>query len=221
MPNRTGQGLSRRVLACAVPLAVTVLSASSALAQEPPPPPGPPPGAQPPPYYGQPPPPYGAPGPYGQPGGYYAPPPVIYVTGPKVMDYEEGQPVPDGYHLQTRARRGLIIGGAVTFGSVYLLSAVVGLSLEAGDRALGGTGDSYWPLYVPLAGPFIAIGTTNAQGGGIFTLMIDGLAQVGGAAMLVGGIAAPATKLVRNDLALQVHPIVGGGTVGLGVSGSL
>lgn len=212
---------------------MTLLTSSSAFAQTPPAPapaaPAPP-GALPPPppggyYYGQPPygappPPYGQP-PYGQPPpGYYGPPSSA-IPGPKVMDYEEGQPVPDGYHVATKARRGLIIGGAVTFGSVYLLTTLTAAAIESDDHSLVSSGDSYTPLYIPVAGPFIAISTVNAEGGGVFILLLDGIAQAAGVAMLIGGIASPATKLVRNDVSWQVHPIVGGGTVGLGISGSL
>src|SRR5688572_15787699 len=109
--------------------------ASEAQPPPPPPPPGygqPPPGyGQPPPGYGQPPPGYPPPGygpPPGYPPGYYPPPgygpPAEYPpVGPKRMNYEEGQPIPPGYRVETRARRGLIIAGAVTFGVTYLLSA--------------------------------------------------------------------------------------------------
>ncbi|KYF68855.1 hypothetical protein BE15_28300 [Sorangium cellulosum] len=137
------------------------------------------------------------------------------------MNYEEGQAIPEGYRVEPRARRGLIIGGAVTFGVTYVLSAMVGLVAEADERAQGGSGASYMPLYIPLAGPFITIGTAEAKGGGVFILMIDGLAQVAGAAMFIGGIAAPEKKLVRNDVSLSVKPIVSADTLGLGVSGSL
>jgi hypothetical protein len=137
------------------------------------------------------------------------------------MNYEEGQAVPEGYRVEERARRGLVIGGAVTFGVTYILSAMVGLMAESVDRASGGSGESFLPLYIPLAGPFITVGTADAKGGGVFVLMVDGLAQVAGAAMFIGGLAAPEKKLVRNDVALSVKPIVTGDTVGLGVSGSL
>lgn len=208
-------------------MAALLLCASSALAQGAPPPQGaaPPPGAQaqPIPYAAAP---YGAPAPYGQPppGVYYAPPSAPspgYPTGPRIMDYEEGQPIPEGYHVETRARRGLIIGGAVTFGVTYLLSVLVGLSAETADVASGGTGESFTPLYIPLAGPFVTIGTAEAKGGGIFVLMLDGVAQVAGATMLIGGLASPATKLVRNDFGLSVKPIVTGNTLGFGLSGTL
>ncbi|KYF98911.1 hypothetical protein BE17_11165 [Sorangium cellulosum] len=137
------------------------------------------------------------------------------------MNYEEGQTVPEGYRVEGRARRGLVIAGAVTFGVTYILSAMVGLVAEAGDRASGGSGAAYMPLYIPLAGPFVTIGTAEAKGGGVFMLMVDGLAQVGGVAMFIGGLAAPEKKLVRNDVSLSVKPIVTADTLGLGLSGSL
>lgn len=217
------------------PVAALLFCASSAFAQAPPsalPPHNA--GAQPPPAHHDAAAPYGAPATYGHQPGYYPAPgygaPPGYnaqlgyspqSVGPRVMNYEEGMPIPEGYRVESRARRGLLIGGAVTFGVTYVLSAMVGLVAESADRATGGDGESFIPLYIPLAGPFITISTAQARGGGIFVLMVDGLAQVGGAAMFIGGLAAPVKKLVRNDVALSVKPMVMGDTVGFGVSGSL
>jgi hypothetical protein len=215
---------ARIVSACAA--ALVTWSTGAALAQAPLPPPPPPlpagyPEAQLQPAH------YGAPAPYGglqpysqSPGAYYGPLGASY-AGPKVMEYEEGDPIPAGYHLETRTRRGLIVGGAVTFGTTYLLTVLTGLIAESVNRATGGDGRSVAPLYIPVAGPFIALDTMNAEGAGVFVLVLDGLAQAGGVAMLFSGIAFPALKLVRNDVALSVHPLIGGGTVGLGVHGAL
>jgi len=148
---------------------------------------------------------------------------VIYVqgnpgmTGPKELPYDDGDPVPPGYHPDTRMRKGLIIGGAVTFGVFYLISALVGAatidcnSLTSGS-ACGGGG----VLLIPAAGPFIAIGTMKADGGGAALLVLDGVAQAGGLAMLILGIAVPKSVLVRNDIATgkkitvgSIEPVLG------------
>src|SRR5690349_9842198 len=140
---------SAKVALCLVP--VLLSAASSAHADQPPPlppasqappaastppaPSTPPPGygQQPPPGYGQPPPGYGQPPPgyypppgYGQP--YYPPPgqQPPQDTRPLVMEYDEDQPIPEGYHLRTRPRRALVGAGAGVLGGFWLLSALVG-----------------------------------------------------------------------------------------------
>ncbi|MBK8258648.1 MAG: hypothetical protein IPK82_39065 [Polyangiaceae bacterium] len=201
-----------RAALCLLPAVVAF--ASSAHADEPPPPPG---AAQPPPGYGQPPPPgYGQPPPgYGQPGyypppgygqPYYPNPPAD--TRPLTLDYEEDQPIPAGYHLRTRVRRGLVGGGAGLLGGMWLLSVIVGAVGSSADEAVTGNGDEWVPMYIPIAGPFVAIGTVGSSGAGTAFLMLDGIAQAGGAAMLILGIAMPEKKLVRDSMTFHVTPDV-------------
>src|SRR6185295_7377000 len=92
------------------------------------------------PYYGQPPPP--------PPGAYYAPPPGgTMIMGPKVLDWEEGEPLRPGYHADTRIRKGLVIGGAVTFGVMWLFTA-----LGAAIAQTANSGSEVTPLYIPAVG---------------------------------------------------------------------
>jgi hypothetical protein len=128
-----------------------------------------------------------------------APPPPVYYEnhdgysvqdrGPKTLDWDEGDRVPSGYHLGTQVRKGLVIGGAVTFGSLYMLS--VAAAASGGARS----------LLIPVAGPFAAIGGTRTSGVDVAVLVINGVVQAGGIAMFVAGLAAPKTVLVRNDIA--------------------
>jgi hypothetical protein len=226
-------------------LLVTLLHAGEARAQAAGEPPPPPPGfeqqQQPPP-----PPPYpgGYPPGYPPPPGYYPPPgysiPPAALIGPRTLDYEDGEPVPPGYHVDTRIRKGLLIGGAVTFGALYLISAATASAAQ--DT---GDGDEFAPLYIPAVGPFVTIGTTNSQGAGTFLLIVDGVAQSGGLLMAILGLALPETLLVRNDVgqstpagagetsasgasdagegaSVGVAPImVGGGTLGFGLVGRM
>ena len=204
--------------------AVTLLVSGEAAAQAPGQPPPPPPGFEQQPAAGQQPPPPG----YGPPaGGYYTQPPPQYgyapppsmMVGPKELDYEDGDPVPPGYHVDTKIRKGLVIGGSVTFGTLYLLSALT----AAVAQDVGA--DSYTPLYVPGIGPFITIGTVNASGSGAFTLVLDGIAQTGGIVMAVVGIAMPRSVLLRNDVgtpSVRLAPVaLGNGNMGLGLVGSM
>ena len=117
-------------------------------------------------------------------------------------------------------RTGLIVGGAVTFGVLYLISlltAAIGSDVAKAEH----TGNPVGALYIPCFGPFIQMTSTGSATANVF-LAIDGIAQTGGAAMLIGGIVAPKTVLVRNDLG-QVHftPVrLGRDGMGLGLSGT-
>lgn len=200
-------------------LVLTTL-APAAMAQTPPPGDAPPPAGYAPPPAGYTPPPAGYAPPGQVPYPAYGAPPAP--TGPRVMPYEDGYPVPDGYHPTTRVRTGLVIGGAITFGLPYLITATTGGS--------GGEG----VLVVPLAGPFIEIGRLHAGGGSgdksleaIVTgiLVVDGLMQVGGAAMLIAGLVNKKKVLVRDDVAKStwhVTPLtMGQGGVGFGIVGTM
>jgi hypothetical protein len=126
-----------------------------------------------------------------------------------INDWEEGDAIPNGYHKTTKIRTGLVIGGAVTFGVVYLITALTGALVSDIGSAVCSTGDgscsqgtrSAKLLLIPVAGPFTLLGASSSATGNFF-LVLDGLAQAGGVAMLVAGIAAPRTVLARNDVSL-------------------
>lgn len=139
-------------------------------------------------------------------------------AGPDVIDYEEGDAIPPGYEKGERVRKGLVIAGAVTFGVSWLASAGWALRL-AQDREEGR--GPRWddddepppeaPLYVPLVGPWIALGTLDPDRGQTAVLVLDGVVQAGGLAMLVAGVAAKRTVLVRSAKGhVAVAPSAGG-----------
>jgi hypothetical protein len=194
------------------------------------------PGAQPPPagygqpppgYYGQPPPGYGQP----PPGGYYAPAPGYaptpgYTTapmGPRYLDYEEGDAIPPGYRTGTRIRKGLVIGGSVMFGVSYLITIFAAGIGQAVTNINETSTKDFGPLLIPIAGPFIGISTTHASSGGAFGLAFLGITQTAGLGMLIAGIAAPKTVLVRNEVGrvkFTVVPQIGATSTGLGMVGT-
>ncbi len=140
-------------------------------------------------------------------------------NGPRTLEWEPGEPVPQGYHPSTQIRTGLVVAGAVTFGSVWLLNALVasiGIDINQGQAI---------PLFIPVVGPFIAMGTFRSlQATDAFFLVLDGLVQAGGVAMLVAGIAVPKHQLVRNRYASMLTPMpmsFGNGSVGIGFGGAL
>ena len=165
---------------------------------------------------------YPPPGPYQQP---YPPPQLMYAPpGPRyIKDWEEGQPVPYGYHPEARARKGMVIPGAVVFGVAYLLSTLVaGGDNNSYDSSTGTyRNDQYEALYIPVAGPFIQMASDSNAPGDRQILILDGLAQSAGVALLVCGLAFPRRILVRNDLGVtSVVPTpmtIGRGGTGLGL----
>jgi hypothetical protein len=204
---------TRLAVSCFAALAVFAAS-GSAHAQDayyPPPnngqPPPPPPNT--------PPPPPGAVAPNGQ---YVAPlsqptqqiyiPQSVAMSGPsRITDWDDTQPVPPGYHVKTEARKGMIIGGAVLFGSLYLIDILV----AAGGSDCQSRGDCssnpYTAMWVPAVGPFLQMASNSSSVGNVF-YAIDGLAQCAGIAMFIYGVAAPRTLLVRNDLGSIKKPLL-------------
>jgi hypothetical protein len=161
----------------------------------------PPTGQYPPPNYPQVPPgpPQAPPGaPYQQvPGPPPAYAPQVPIAWPRyIKDWEEGQPVPYGYHPEARAKKGLVITGAVLFGVLYLLSTLVA---AANDDSYNE--NRYSALWIPVVGPFIQLGSSTNASGDDQIFVLDGLAQTAGVTMLVLGLAFPRHILVRNDLA--------------------
>jgi hypothetical protein len=82
-------------------------------------------------------------------------------------------------------------------GTAWLISALSGGIAEAacdptysGTVSGSGCSVSYWPLYLPVVGPFIQMGflpNDSTRPLGLVGLMFDGLVQVGGLTMLIIG----------------------------------
>jgi hypothetical protein len=165
-------------------------------------------------------------------------------NGPEEMRFVDGRPIPPGYHMESRPRKGLVVSGPIIFGIPFVLSASVGASSQFDpDR---------W-LYLPVIGPFadlgargsqctrstlgVSPGTTNTtescvdDSGARFGLMLDGLLQTAGATMFILGLALPTHLLVRDDapyrgsiggipVAWTVRPVtMGRAGYGLGIDG--
>jgi hypothetical protein len=159
-------------------------------------------------------------------------PQSVALSGPRVIkDYQDGEAVPPGYHAETRVRTGLVVGGAVTFGCLYMLSVLTAALVSDANRAtisysssgssMRSNNDNADLLYVPVAGPFLQMTKTVSSAGNVM-LAIDGIAQAAGATMLIVGITSPKTVLVRNDLGeVRLTPMkVGERGSGLGLVGT-
>jgi hypothetical protein len=132
-------------------------------------------------------------------------PQSVAMSGPEtITDWREGDTVPSGFHPVQRMRRGFIVAGAVTFGSLYLISAF-GAAAVHDANANRGT-DNADALFVPAVGPFIQMGRTTSAFGNMSNL-IDGIVQCGGLTMLIYGLTTPRTILVRNDLGMTFLPV--------------
>jgi hypothetical protein len=131
---------------------------------------------------------------------------------PDRLAWQEDEPIPPGYAPIPRADRGLLIGGAVTFGAPALASFLVGfvgviMATEEADFA---------PFFAPVVGPFIAVETTDAEGAIAYALVLDGVLQGAGLGMLIASFvdhdwALGRTDLPRRGATLRVH--AGGGSM--------
>ena len=138
--------------------------------------------------------------------------------GPRIItDWDDSRPVPAGYHPETRVRKGLVIGGAVMFGAMYLLTALTAAAVSDASSGSSNVG----ALYSPGAGPFIFM-SQSSSATGTFALAVDGVVQIGGLAMFIAGLAAPRNVLVRNDLGLNLHftPVIGRDRSGMALAGT-
>lgn len=147
----------------------------------PPPPPAPPPEAM---YPG-----WAAPVPQGywQPPRYYA---------PRRVRYREGDPVPPGARVVTTNDRGLVVSGSLTFGVPWLISALVG-SFALSDRPYTDEQRAVAWMMAPVIGPLITLATLEDVSGVAAThLVLDGITQAAGVAMLVVGLTAERRWLV-------------------------
>ncbi|APR75065.1 Hypothetical protein A7982_00411 [Minicystis rosea] len=127
---------------------------------------------------------------------------------PATLPYEEGEAVPPGYQVKTRPVRSMVIAGSVTFGATYLVSLLTAATVLAADSR---DGKQLAPLFAPVVGPFIAIGTTKSEGAGTLWLVLDGVAQTAGAVMLIYGLAAEEKYLQRTPMTaaeIITHPQV-------------
>jgi hypothetical protein len=145
------------------------------------------------------------------------------MSGPREIAYHDGDPIPPGYHPAERVRRGLIIGGAVTFGTLYFFSALVA---AAGADSSPNEKNPTAAMWVPGVGPFIQMTHTSSATANVL-LAVDGVGQTAGLLMLGFGLFSPRTVLVRNDLAsapkkpeVAVAPMSGPGGTGMAVVGT-
>lgn len=174
--------------------------------------------AQAPGYRPYPPPGYGpAPGyaPYGRPA--YPPPAAYYKKpdGPPLVFYgwDPDVPPPDGYDLRSTPNGRLIGFGVGMFSIGYVTACFAGLVAVSDERSA--EADDWYPLFIPVVGPFMGIGSLDASAAETGVLLADGLLQAGGLAAIIVGAMDSRYKLVRTQVGgkdgptLEVVPTVG------------
>lgn len=153
------------------------------------------------------------PTPYGYPPPGYAPAPQYpaYGTYPA---YPPPQPV-----TVHRPRRGLVTGGAITFGVSWGLAASISLLLNDGS-CTGSCSDSADYLWIPIVGPLVVAARDSSSGGdGIFFLW--SAAQAAGATMLVVGLIGHDVteyRYAKGGATLQLTPLFARNTSGMALT---
>lgn len=160
------------------------------------------PDGQPPPGYypqpdGQPPP----PGYYPQPG-YYQPPPPGYYPQPGYYQAPPAYLPPQRpFHYEMRPRWGLFGAGVGVFGGSWLLTTIVGVSLNADLAA------------IPLIGPLFYWQGSSTPGAGLANtgLLFVTLVQAAGLAMTIAGAVTKKPKKVYDASLVPLMTPGGGG----------
>lgn len=131
-----------------------------------------------------------------------------------------GQPA--GVKYEHRMRSGILGSGATLFLLSYGLSVVSAASFSTDcdpNSAQLGCTTQRWPLFIPVAGPFIQMGSLNGTNSGTARalLAMDGVLQAGGAAMALVGLLVPRRVAVPTVFAGRVRfsPLSGAAGSGL------
>ncbi len=140
-----------------------------------------------------------------------APPPPVMSGPPRVVyGWDPDVPPPDGYALDADINGALLGAGIGLFAGAYLSSVLVGVVAQKAANP------SDWsPLYVPVAGPLVAIQTLEANAVGTGALIGDAVMQTAGVLAFVMAFVDEEYKIVRYG-GVELTPALGSGA---GVSG--
>jgi hypothetical protein len=148
-------------------------------------------------------------------------PQSVALSGPEEIDADDdsGRRAPLGYTPVERPRHHMMVGGLVTFGVSYSISAMVAAIGQ--DSCSYGCQNAESAMWIPVAGPFIEMGQTDSATARVFLAGL-GVAQVTGAVLMYYGLTTTKKVYVRNDLVgnLMITPTAGNGASGFALSGS-
>ena len=149
------------------------------------------------------------------PQGYYypppspMPPPAYVLPGPQPMVHT--------------VRKGLVVGGSITFGVSWGLAVVVSAAI-ADAQDCSDCGKVSKVLWIPVAGPVIADAVDNSSASQEhFFLGAWALTQAAGIAMFIVGIVGhdvPAYEAKAEPVRLHLVPTVGRNRTGLALAGN-
>lgn len=141
--------------------------------------------------------------------------------GGKTLPYYDGSRVPKGFRLDTSPRYGLVAGGATTLGTLWTVSFIAAIALDKEGSSSGDPNfdDMYWPMFIPVVGPFITIGTADSSGTGAAILGLDGAMQAAGLGLMIAGLVSKKSELIPQRK-VRFTPRTSMGSVGLDISGS-
>lgn len=139
------------------------------------------------------------PNPYGP----YGFPPPLGADGwiiKKETPYRGG-PIPYGYKVETRYNLGLLIAGPTLFGLSYLVAVYFASSAEGVNGYNLSTREVN---YIPITGPFAFAGYSSSDT--TFLYVFDGLAQLTGVGLFLGGLLFPKEMLVPKGVNEAYRP---------------
>ena len=173
-----------------------------------------------------PPAPAGTPAPAPYPAPYYGQyPPPGYQPYPQ-QPYQQYQPYPSlpppQLVTEHRPRRGLVIGGAVTFGVSWGLAASISLLLSDCSGCSGTSNNIAEVLWIPIAGPVLAGSRDSGSNDTAFWILWS-VAELAGATMFIIGVVGhdvTTYKRVagRNGPTLQLTPLLARDTSGMALT---
>ena len=155
--------------------------------------------------------------PYGYPPGQY--PPNAYPPGqypPPYATSPQGPPT-----MVHRARKGLVIGGAVTFGVSWGIAALISsILVDSTSGCTGSCRDSANVFWVPVIGPIWADARDpGSDGRGFFILW--SAAELAGVVMFAFGVAGhdvPAYRFADHGPTLHLTPLLARDSSGMALT---
>jgi hypothetical protein len=152
------------------------------------------------------------------------PPPGYPPPGYAPYPYAAGYP-PPGYPPPQltkvhRQRRGLVTGGAITFGVSWGIAASISFILASETNCTGSCSNAADYLWIPVVGPLIVSSTNSGSDDpGIFILW--SAAQAAGVVMFIFGVAGHDVmeyRYAKNGPTLQLGPLVARDANGLALT---
>ncbi len=144
--------------------------------------------------------------------------------------YIEGTPLPEGYHIEERANRGLVGSGAALVAVPYLIGAFGALSVQ-GDGSSG-------YLAIPVLGPWLTLGSRQSSCGeigepspggfncfmdraGTGLLIASGVMQGLGAGLIALGLVNTREYAVADYATVRFTPVATPSSGGFVLSGTM